>query len=149
MHDQDIRSIRMILCNPLSGKVSELCIIGSNNSVYQFVIIFCDHVVNIDNLYARIFTCLKNCLSPCRIVRDIDQSVNSACDHIINLRRLLCGVVLGIKIDQFTSCFIACLLNTVKNSCKVFICQRIGRKADGVAATFFRFCHYCNTGNHR
>ena len=65
MYGQDICSIRMILCNPLSGKVSKLFIIRSDDSIYQIIIIFCDYVIYVDYFYTSVFTALKNCLSSC------------------------------------------------------------------------------------
>ena len=62
MYCQDVCSIRMIFCNPLSGKISELLIIRSNDSIYKIVVIFCNYVINVNYFYACIFACLKNCL---------------------------------------------------------------------------------------
>ena len=65
MYCQDVCSIWMIFCNPLSGKISELFIIRSNDSIYQIIVVFCDYVIYVNYFYASIFACLKNCLSSC------------------------------------------------------------------------------------
>ena len=85
MANQNICTIRMVLCYPLTGKISKLLIVGSDDSVYQIVVIFRDDIVDVNNLDTLILAVLKDCSGPRGIIRNINQSINSTCDHIVNL----------------------------------------------------------------
>ena len=63
MNDKDVCSIGMIFSNPLSGKVSELSIVWSDDSVNKVIVIFRDYVIDVDNFYTGVFAGLKNCVS--------------------------------------------------------------------------------------
>ena len=74
---------------------------------------FLDYIVYVNDFHACILACLKHGLRSCGVIWDINESVDSACDHIINLGCLFCRVILGIKVNQFAAQFVTRCLNTV------------------------------------